>query len=125
MNKKILIVDDEEDIRDTVRTILESIGYTVEEASSGMDCMGKIRDVKPDLILMDFFMPEMSGRETIEKIRESPELESTKIVFFTVAEFRGEKYRQDMEDLKISGYIQKPIDLNVLLSKVKEIVPPN
>ncbi|MBD3262564.1 MAG: response regulator [Candidatus Altiarchaeales archaeon] len=120
MSQKILVVDDEADIRNSVKTLLEAMEYEVREAEDGETCLKTLEEYHPNLILMDFFMPKVSGRETIKKIREKPENQDIKIIFLTVAEFRGEEYMQEFEDLKIDDYIQKPIDTQELLSRVKQ-----
>ena len=69
--QKIMIVDDEPSIRELIKAIFSSEGFEVIDAASGQECLEKLKTEKPDLILMDMMMPGMSGRETVEKIRQS------------------------------------------------------
>ena len=71
MAKKILVVDDEEDVRITVKTILEQQGYLVQEAENGKVALNLIEKQKFDLILLDVMMPEMSGWDVSTKILET------------------------------------------------------
>jgi CheY-like chemotaxis protein len=123
MSKKIMIVDDTVDTVGMVRKFLESEGYETMFAHNGKDALALLKksDAKPDLILLDMFMPEMSGREVCEKIRADSDLKDLKIAFFTVAAFR-EKGKQMLEELDVSDYITKPFDIDDLLKRVKSIV---
>ncbi len=113
----IMIVDDEEDIRDSTRTALETLGYKVISAQDGVECLEKLRKAKVDLVLLDFFMPEMSGREVLEKMRADPKLKNTKVAMMTVAHM-SEIGESELKRLKVAEYIRKPIDL----AEFKEII---
>ena len=83
MTKTILVVDDELDIRQSVKMILEKNGYTVLTAENGDDCLIKIKDTTPDLILLDIMMPEMDGWDVFTKLKENPYWAKVSIVFLT------------------------------------------
>lgn len=127
MVKKIMIVDDTRDTVELVEKILKSEGYTTIIAFNGKEALDKLRSVKddekPDLILLDMFMPEMSGREVCETIRaeKDPGLKDIKIAFFTVANFK-EQGKQILNDLKVIDYITKPFDVDDLLDRVRTIL---
>ncbi len=70
--KKILIVDDEQDLRDALRTKLESAGYEVIEAIDGEDGYAKAELHKPHLILLDITMPKMNGHQVLNLLRQTP-----------------------------------------------------
>lgn len=78
MAKTIMVVDDEPDVRDSVRTILEMNGYRVITAVDGDDCLKKVREVKPDLILLDIMMPGIPIDKVVKQIRD------IKIAFMSV-----------------------------------------
>ncbi|ODS35584.1 MAG: hypothetical protein A7315_14630 [Candidatus Altiarchaeales archaeon WOR_SM1_79] len=118
---KIMIVDDEPHIVKSVKTILEKRGYEVIGAESGRECLQKLEKERFDLILMDFFMPEMDGRMVIEEIRENPGLKGTKIAVLTSAEFR-ERGMEILKELNILDYIAKPIDIDDFTSRIKKII---
>jgi two-component system, OmpR family, alkaline phosphatase synthesis response regulator PhoP len=117
---KILLVDDEEDIRELIGYNLEKEGFTVEKAENGKEAVAKAATFMPDLILMDVMMPEMDGIEACMEIRESPELKNTLIAFLTA---RGEDYSQIAGfDSGADDYITKPIKPRVLISRVKALL---
>jgi len=118
---KIMVVDDEESLRELISAIFSSEGYEVMTASSGQECLEKLNTEKPDLILMDMMMPGMSGRETAEKIRQNPKTKDLKIVFLTVARF-SETGKDVLDKLDVLDYITKPFDNDDLVSRVKKMV---
>jgi CheY-like chemotaxis protein len=118
--KNILIVDDDDSIRDFIKALLEEESYKVAEASGGKDALKILDKKKFDLILLDFFMPEMSGREVAEKIRENQKTKNNKIALLTVAEF-GNEGLKNVKRLKILDYIKKPIDNKDFLRRVKKM----
>ena len=123
MSKKIMIVDDTVDTVGMVRKFLESEGYETMDAYNGKQALEKLKSSadKPDLLLLDMFMPEMSGREVCEKIRADAELKDIKVAFFTVAAFR-DKGKEMLKELNVSDYITKPFDIDDLLKRIKSIV---
>jgi CheY-like chemotaxis protein len=116
MSKLILVVDDEEDIRKSVKTILEKNGYEVATANSGDDALKKVSKIKPDLILLDIMMPGTPVREVV------PKLKAFKIVYFSVVRVSEAEKEDLMKQSNIVGFIQKPFDLNDLIKKVKKFV---
>ena len=121
MVKKILAVDDEEDIRTFIKTLLEEEGYKVSTAKDGIDCINQLKDAKFDLILIDFFMPGMSGRELAERIRKNKETKNLKFAFLTVAAF-GEEGQKELKKLGSLDYIRKPIDNDDFKRRIKNII---
>jgi two-component system, OmpR family, response regulator AdeR len=69
MGKKVLVVDDEEDVRDFMRLVLESSGYEVECVADGIEGLHGIEAWEPDLVLLDLMMPAMSGWEMLERVK--------------------------------------------------------
>jgi CheY-like chemotaxis protein len=85
-NKKtavVLVIDDEETITGLVKTILTKEGYTVHEASSGLEGVTTAMQVRPDLILMDITMPDIDGYEATSQIKQYPSLKNVPIVFLS------------------------------------------
>jgi len=119
-----MIVDDEPYIVRSIKTVLESEGYSVVGAESGEECLRKLKKEPVDLVLMDFFMPEMDGRMVIEKIRENPGLKSVKVAVFTSAAF-GESGMEVLKVLGVLDYITKPIDISEFISKIEKILKNN
>ena len=123
MEKTVLIVDDTQDTVGMVKKLLESEGFKTMTAYNGKEGLEMLKkaEEKPDLVLLDMFMPEMSGREVCERIRGDEELKDLKVAFFTVAAFRGQG-KQMLEDLKVSDYIVKPFDVDDLLRRIHWIL---
>ena len=121
MDKKVvMIVDDEAPILKVVSDLLTLEGYEVVTALNGKESLEKLKQTKPDLILIDFFMPGMSGRELCEKIRADNELKDLKVAFITAASFSqsGEK---ELKNMDVLDYIKKPFDNKDLVERVKKI----
>ena len=121
--KTILIVDDTRDTVGMVKALLESEGFETLTAYNGKEALERLKEAKekPDLVLLDMFMPEMSGREVCEHIRQDDELKDLKVAFFTVAAFRGEG-KQTLKDLQVLDYITKPFDIDDLVKRVRKIL---
>ena len=118
--KSILIVDDDQDIRDLLSYNLQKSGYSVNEAINGFDCLEKIKKIKPNLILLDVMMPEMDGLEVCQQIKSDPKNHDILICFLTA---RGEDYSQ-IAALEVGGddYVTKPIKPKVLISRINAIL---
>lgn len=107
-----MIVDDEEDIRSTVKQVLEKEGYEIETAINGDEALKKDNKFKPDLILMDIMMPGTPVKEVVEKI-------DGKVAYLSVVKVT-EAEKEDLMGKKVVGFIQKPFDIKELVKKVKE-----
>lgn len=117
---KLLIVDDEEDIRELLSYNLKREGYAVFVAQNGEDGLSVLRKEKPDLVLLDVMMPGMDGIEVCETIRQIPELSQTLICFLTA---RGEDYSQIAGlDAGADDYVSKPIKPKVLISRINAML---
>ena len=117
MAKTIMVVDDETDNRNTVKTILEKNGYTVVTAVNADDCLKQLGKVKPDLILLDIMMPGTPIGKIVPKIKD------TKIIYLTAVRLSEAETEDLFKDKKnIVGFINKPYDINDLLKKVKNAV---
>jgi len=115
MKKTIMVVDDEVDIRETVKTVLEKEGYTVVTAINADDALKQEPTVKPALILMDIMMPGTPVREIVPKLK-------SKIAYLSVVR-TSEAEKEDLTKSKnIVDFIQKPFDIKTLVAKVKKLV---
>lgn len=122
---KIMIVDDEPDFVHIVKTMLEQEGYEVIEANSGKECLDKLKQEKPDLILLDVMMPEIDGYDVCRIIKEDEETHSITIAMLTVKTGDEDKIRS-LEESHADWHISKPIDREKLISTVKWLLesPP-
>jgi len=116
MGKTIMIVDDEEDIRKTVKTILEKEGYSVITAVNGNDCLLKLKKENPDLILMDVMMPGTPVREVVKEITK------IKIVYLSVVRTSEAERENLLKQKNIVDFIQKPFDIKKLVESIKRII---
>ncbi len=123
MVKKIMIIDDEPDLREMINLLIKTEGFDTMTAPNGKEALKILKETeaKPDLVLVDMFMPEMSGRELCEKIRDEENLKDLKLAFLTVAAFR-EQGKEMLKKLNISDYITKPFDNDDLLKRVHKIL---
>ena len=110
-----MIVDDEADIRSTVKTILEKNGYKVVTAVNADDCLKKLKKVKPALVLMDIMMPGTPVREVVPKIKQ-------KVAYISVVRTSEAEKEELMKSKNIVGFIQKPFSIDGLLKEVKKLV---
>ncbi len=117
--KTIMIVDDEQDIRKSVKTILKRNGYKVITAVNGDDCLKKLPKHNFDLILMDVMMPGTPVKEVIKKIK------NIKIAYLTVVRISEAEKENLMKSKNVVGFIQKPFDINELVKNVRNIVDRN
>jgi len=120
MAKKILVVDDEADIRASIKTALETQGYSVAEAQDGQNCLNLLEKEKFDLIILDVMMPEMSGWDVMTKIMETKKEYHKKVMFLSVVQISEERKKELLEQ-GVVDYMQKPFDIQELIKKVKEI----
>jgi DNA-binding response OmpR family regulator len=121
MAKKIMVVDDEESLLELLTAVLGNEGYEVIAIDSGEGCIAKLKEVKPDLLLLDMMMPGMSGREVCEKIRADPATKDLKVAFVTVAKF-SEAGKGKLKDMNVLDYITKPFDNTDLVARVKKLI---
>jgi two-component system alkaline phosphatase synthesis response regulator PhoP len=116
----ILIIDDEEDIREILQYSLNKEGFQTETAPDGEQGLEKLKEMNPDLIILDVMMPGMDGIEVCEKIRKTPGFESTLICFLTA---RNEDYSQIAGlDAGADDYVSKPIKPKVLISRINALL---
>lgn len=118
MAKSILVVDDDQSLRELLRLHLSSAGYEVSTASDGIEAGYSVLRSPPDLILTDVNMPHMDGYEFVSALKSDPALASIPVIFLTsLDEFeRG-------RELGAVGYLTKPIRADKLLQVVAEHVP--
>jgi two-component system cell cycle sensor histidine kinase/response regulator CckA len=119
-HESILIIDDEEVIREVAGEILSSYGYRVQLAADGEEGVKiyKKQEPRSDLVILDMIMPRQGGRETLLKLKKiNPAIK----VLFSTGYSQNEKVNEIIS-LGVSGFIQKPYQVNNLLSKVREIL---
>ena len=116
MVKKLLVVDDEVEICDFLKSFFEDRQYLVETAHSGVQALEKVKSFSPHIILLDIQMPEMDGMKALKIIKqENPQI---KVIMVTAVETQ-EKIEESMR-LGADNYITKPLSLEYLENEVQE-----
>jgi DNA-binding response OmpR family regulator len=116
MAKTILLVDDDYDLVDTLRTLLEQKGYTVLQAHDGHQGKQLIYNQRPDLVILDMMMPRMGGYPVLEHFRDKKD--TPPIIMITANE--GSRHKAYAEYLGVIDYIRKPFPLDRLLDAVSK-----
>ena len=124
---KILIVDDDQDLTNAMKIALESEQLTVLSAASRAEGMEKIRNEKPDLIILDVMMQSWSdGFEMSRELKQDPRFKTIPILMHTaVKEKSGIDFKStagDSDWLPVDGFLNKPVEPQVLLAEVKRIL---
>jgi len=126
--RKILIVDDDVDLCDSLKAILERVGYAAVTAGSRSEGMDKIRTERPDLIILDVMMDTWhDGFEMSRELKSDPQFRDTPILMLTSIEERtGVGFKSSAGDptwLPVDRFLDKPADPEVLLAEVGKLLP--
>jgi excisionase family DNA binding protein len=117
----VLIVDDDERLREYVRVNLEAEGYEVREAGSAEEALGALGERSPDLILLDVMMPQIDGWETLRRIQEHAGVGSIPVIMFSGKV--DERSAAEAESRGVQGFIGKPFDPRSLIESTKQQLP--
>jgi len=116
-----MVVDDEYEVADIVKKMLESEGYSVVVANSGDECLEKLDTVTPDLILLDIMMPGMDGWETLKNIKTREATKDIPVSMLTALPLTPDDTKEKPLD-SIENYIVKPFTKKILLHKIQDIL---
>ncbi|MGH7477306.1 MAG: response regulator [Longimicrobiales bacterium] len=116
MQKTILVIEDQQEIRQLYATVLRSQGYWVVEAGDGREGLERARDLHPDLILMDLAMPVLDGREAAARLRQDPTTRHITVIAVTALNY------DDMQAAAFDAYLTKPISAKRLLREVRNYI---
>jgi len=114
-NKKILIVDDDLELSDGIRAVLQNKGYDVIQARDGQQGKQQVYQQTPDLVILDMMMPRMGGYPVLEHFRDKPQ--APPIIMITANE--GSRHKAYAEYLGVVDYIRKPLAMERLLEAVE------
>ena len=114
--KTVFVVDDDEDIRESVGMILRVNGYRVITAIDADDCLNKLQEETPDLILLDIMMP---GRPVSDVLKQ---ITNIKIVFMSIVRETDARHKGLCEQSNIVDFLQKPFNLNDLVTKIESLL---
>ena len=114
---RVLLVDDNEALRENLVECLESEGLVVSQASDGAEALGRLAsEERPDVVVLDLVMPRLSGRELAAALRSSPELNGLRLVAMT-------GYRGELRDAEVDAVLEKPFGLSELLAEIEKARP--
>ena len=123
MPKKILIIDDDIDLVEAMRLTLENAGFEVIDAQDGLKGLEKVRNEKPDLVILDVMMGSQDeGFHVAYQIRQDEELKNIPIIMLTaVGQETGFKFDKDKDEdfLPVEEFIEKPVDPHKLIERIK------
>jgi DNA-binding response OmpR family regulator len=118
--KKILIADDNEHIRESLSSILEDEGYAMWTAKDGAEALRKVREVAPDILILDITMPEMSGYEVCQTIKSDPDLKKTFVLMLSA---KGQATEQERgKEVGADEYFVKPFSPSELVTRIRNIL---
>jgi excisionase family DNA binding protein len=117
----VLIVDDDERVREYVRVNLEMEGYSVREAGSADEGLAVLEDVSPDLVLLDVMMPEVDGWEMLRRLQERHGVGAVPVVMFSGKV--DDHAAEEASARGAQGFIGKPFDPQQLIEQAKQLLP--
>lgn len=118
--KRILVVDDEEDILKVLRFRLEANNYEVLVASDGQEGLNKARSEKPDLMILDLMLPKLDGYKVCRMLKFDEVYKAIPIIIFTA---RTQKKDEELGmEMGADAYIFKPFESEILLDKIRELL---
>jgi two-component system cell cycle response regulator DivK len=122
MGHRVLIVEDNELNMKLFHDLLEASGMEILQTRNGTDALKVAKQERPDLIVMDIQLPEMSGLEVTERIKSDPDLKPIPVIAVTAFAMKG-----DEERIRAAGceaYLSKPISIDRFIATVKQFLPP-
>jgi twitching motility two-component system response regulator PilH len=129
MGKRVLVVDDDPDVRVFNTTVLEENGYSPEEAVNGEEALQAIRAAPPDLVMLDVLMPRQSGIRLYRTLKTDPALKAVKVILLSgIARASFLKSQQALTEFggqpvpEPEYYLEKPVDAEVLAAAVKKAI---
>jgi len=127
MSAKILVVDDDPEIREAISLILEANGYKVVTAQDGIDGLNKLKEDKPDLMILDLLMPRLDGFGVCKELKDPRWAKYANIPIIILSSVREDasKRRYELEtgvQLDVADYVEKPIEHTVLLERIGKIL---
>jgi two-component system cell cycle response regulator DivK len=118
--KKILVVDDNQDSRELVVKVLKNKGYLVIEACDGEEAIQKVKEEKPDLILMDISLPKIDGYEVTRMLKTEEDVKDIPVIALTAHAMKGD--REKAISAGCRGYIPKPINIRELPEQIRYFI---
>ncbi len=117
---RVLVVDDDDVIRQLISVNLELEGFEVTTAVDGQDCLDKVKDVDPVVVTLDVMMPRLDGWEAASRLRDDPETAGVKVVLLSARAQEADLQRGDR--IGVDAYLTKPFDPDELIATVRRLV---
>jgi CheY-like chemotaxis protein len=124
VQKRVLVVDDESDVRDYLSMALEDAGFLVDTAADGLEALEAVRSNPPDLISLDLVMPRHSGARFFRELQKDRKLAKIPVLIVT-GHARDETGRADFEEMTLSGpgvYLEKPVRPPMYVAAVRRLL---
>jgi len=127
MSAKILVVDDDPEIREAISLILEANGYTLVTAQDGAEGLSKLKEEKPDLMILDLLMPKLDGFGVCKELKDPRWSKYAHIPIIILSSVREDASRRRYEletgvQLDVDDYVEKPIEHTVLLERIGKVL---
>ncbi len=124
---KIMVVDDDPDMREALQMMLEAAGHTVVTASDGVECLEKLKDERPDLLLLDLLMPRMDGFAVCKELKDPRRVKYARMPIIILSSVREDasQRRYELEAgvrLDVDDYVEKPVETSVLQERVARVL---
>lgn len=121
MAKTVLVVDDQPEYRVVISKTLEQRNFKIFEANDGLEGLQAVKDLEPDLIICDIFMPNMDGLQMLEELAKDPDTSEIPFIFLT-ADDKDDSMKKAAR-LGVSNYLVKPFTPTELLDSIDMLVP--
>ena len=116
---RVLVVDDDDVIRQLISVNLELEGFEVTTAVDGLDCLEKVKQVRPAVVTLDIMMPRLDGWEAASRLRADPETADIKVVLLSARAQEADLQRGDR--IGVDAYLTKPFDPDELIATVRRL----
>ena len=121
MKKKILVIDDQEDLLELTRRLLHSSGYDVLTLASGTKALDLIKKELPHLVLMDMLMPDKDGGEICQEMKSDAALHHIPVIL-TTGQMMDKSEYSDEQSIGADDYLMKPFEIDDLISKIENLL---
>jgi DNA-binding response OmpR family regulator len=114
---RVMVVDDERDLREMIELLLKKEGYETQTAEDGEDFLNKVDKFQPELVTLDVMMPGLTTQEIISNLKHKDA--KPKIILLTVIRY-SEQEKEKLKDMGIIDYVTKPFELDDLINRIQE-----
>lgn len=122
MASRILVVEDEPELRHAITVRLTAAGFACDTAGNGNEGLARVEQQRPDLIIADLVMPEMDGQEMVRRLQEQAATASIPVIVLTaLPEHARVRWAKELARARV---LEKPFDSTMLLTTVRELLPP-